>query len=78
VRKVGYSTDAIRMLPTQRRSSTNVLDDEKSSSWLITEGSTRIVRRDEELSIEERMLPIAEIWNHPYLVDAITTRWMPD
>jgi hypothetical protein len=77
VRKVGYSTDAIRMLPAQRRSSTNVLDDEQPSAWLITEGSTRSVRRNEDLSDEERLLPIAEIWNHPYLVDAISTGWMP-
>jgi hypothetical protein len=65
------------MLPARRRSPTNVLDDEKPSAWLITEGSTRAVRRDDELSDEERMLPIAEIWNHPYLVDAISTGWMP-
>lgn len=77
VRKAGYSTDAIRMLPLRRRSPTNVLDDEKPNSWLITEGSTRTVHRDEDLTVEERMLPIAEIWNHPQLIDAISTGWMP-
>jgi hypothetical protein len=77
VKKVDYSTHAIRLLPSQRRSITSKDENGKAASWLITEGNVRTPRRDEDLSEDERMLPIASIWNHEYLLDAIAEEWMP-
>jgi hypothetical protein len=77
VQKVGYSTDAIRFLPSKRRSAVSIDKNGKVTSWLITEGASRTHRRDDELNEDERQLPIADIWNHQYLIDAIATGWMP-
>ena len=77
VRKVGYSTDAIRPLPSKQRSVVNRDEGGRVTRWLISEGRNRVPRRDEDLDEFERNLPIADIWNHPYLIDAIERGYVP-
>jgi len=63
VKKVGYSPHAIRMLPAARRTSATPFSEGKTTAWLITKGATCFTRSDEELDENERMLPIATVWN---------------
>lgn len=77
VQKVGFSTDAMRPLPAKRRSAVDVDDDGAVTKWLITQGSERIVRRASEVDEHERNLPIATIWNHESLKDAILSGRRP-
>lgn len=77
VRKVGYSIDAIRPLPAKRRMAASLDEREPVTTWLIVEGDARIARSADQLDQDERRLPLAEIWNHPYLIEAITSGRMP-
>jgi hypothetical protein len=77
VRKVGFAPAALRLLPTKRRNVVNVDAHGAVTSWLITDGTVRVPRRDSELSSEERNLPIANIWNHKFLVESIGRGWTP-
>ena len=77
VRKVGYAVEAIRVLPINVRSVVNRDALGRVSSWLITDGQSRLPRTDEELSYEERQLPIGAIWNHKMLCERIESRWDP-
>jgi len=74
VQKVGYSEEVIRMLPRTRR---NIVREDESgavTSWYITDGTKRVPKLDEELTDEERGLPISEIWNHAFLLEQLGTR----
>lgn len=77
VRKVGYSTEALRVVPVKRRRELAVDDSGVVTSWLITDGRDRTPKRDSELTDEEKGLPIASIWNHPLLIERIVSGWMP-
>lgn len=71
VKKVGYSEKVIRMLPRLRR---NIVAEDESGavrSWYITDGTSRVPKLDTELTDEERLLPISEIWNHSFLVEQL-------
>lgn len=74
VQKVGYSEEAIRMLPRFRR---NIVREDESGvvmSWYITDGISRVPKLDSELSDEERLLPISVIWNHAFLLEQLESR----
>jgi hypothetical protein len=74
VRRVGYSEEAIRMLPRFRR---NIVHENHSgfvASWYITDGRSRVPKLDSELTEEERQLPISEIWNHAFLLEQLESR----
>jgi hypothetical protein len=75
--KVGYSTNALRVPPTKWRIVVNCGPKDVVVSWLIEDGVTRVSRQDAELSPEERMIPIASIWNHEYLCHRIVEGWTP-
>ena len=77
VRKAGYSIDAIRPLPAKRRMAADLDEREQVTTWLIVEGNTRVARPANELDDEERQLPLAEIWNHAALIDAVTSGRTP-
>jgi hypothetical protein len=68
VRKVGFSAEAMRLLPRRRRSEADSDDQGNVTSWLIIEGKERVVRPDTDLDETERELPIASSWNHEYLM----------
>jgi hypothetical protein len=48
----------------------------KVALWFICEGEQEVRRT--ELSEEERRLPIAEIWNHEFLVHRLVVEWRPE
>lgn len=73
VRKVGHSIDAMHLVPAKRRNVANVDATGTVTSWVITEGTTRVPRSDAELDESERQLPVADIWNHQYLIEAIAS-----
>ena len=77
VRKVGFAVEAIRLLPVNVRSAVNRDALGRISSWLITDGQSKLPRTDEELSYEERQLPIGTIWNHKMLCERIGSGWNP-
>lgn len=49
--------------------------DGKAENWVIEGGWRKIVRN--ELSDEERRIPIAGIWNHEFLRERIADGWTP-
>jgi hypothetical protein len=48
----------------------------KVETWIIEDGSKEVVKQ--ELSDEERQLPIASIWNHEFLVQRVNEAWRPE
>ena len=48
----------------------------KVETWIIEDGIREVVRQ--ELSDEERSLPIAVIWNHELLIQRVTQGWRPE
>ena len=60
VRKVGHAIEAMHLVPTRRRGVANVDAAGNVTSWVITEGTTRVPRSDAELSDAERQLPVAD------------------
>ena len=74
IKKVGYSEKSIRMLPRLRR---NIVTEDESGavrSWYITDGTSRVPKLDAELTDEERLLPISEIWNHAFPLEQLESR----
>jgi hypothetical protein len=47
-------------------------------TWLIDDAGRTEVRRTEDLSAEERLLPHASIWNHAFLIGAVSAGWRPE
>lgn len=45
-------------------------------TWLINDGTRDIVRT--ELSAEERRMPLAEVWNHAFLIERLVEEWHPE
>lgn len=48
------------------------------ATWLIDGPRGTTVRKTEELTEEERHLPIASVWNHAYLIGAVSAGWRPE
>jgi hypothetical protein len=46
-------------------------------TWIVEGRSTGEVTKH-VLSEEERLLPIAAIWNHEFLVQRVATGWRPE
>jgi len=53
-----------------------VRSDNKVETWIIEDASGEYVRQN--LSDEERQLPIAVIWNHELLIQRICEGWRPE
>ncbi len=51
-------------------------EDGKAVLWFICEGNKET--RRQELSDEERRLPIMAIWNHEFLVERLGDGWRPE
>jgi hypothetical protein len=45
-------------------------------TWLINDGTRDVVRT--ELSAEEQRLPLAEVWNHAFLIERLVEEWHPE
>lgn len=45
-------------------------------TWIIEDGSSQEVKQ--RLSLEERHLPIAAIWNHEFLLQRVREGWRPE
>jgi hypothetical protein len=50
--------------------------DGKVKTWIVEDASGVVVK--EKLSAEERLLPIAAIWNHEFLIQRVTEGWRPE
>lgn len=48
----------------------------KVMNWIIDDGNQRTPKR--QLTAEERLLPIAEIWNQELLIERVTQSWRPE
>ena len=76
VRKVGFCTEAMRVIPARW---CNIIDENEDGTvrvWNVCDGSSRIVRYT--LSDDERQLPIGEIVNHAVLLQRLREAWTPD
>ena len=78
LRRVGHSVDAIRWLPVLRRNAIQTDNVGHVTRWLITDGKIHLPKNDSDLTLEERCLPISDMWNHKYLVAKIQAGWMPN
>jgi hypothetical protein len=77
VRKVGHSVDAMHLVPVRRRNAVNFDSEGNVTTWLITEGTVQGPCSDTDLDDDERRLPVADIWNHQYLIEAISSGLRP-
>jgi hypothetical protein len=48
----------------------------KVETWIVEDASGETVKRS--LTPEERMLPIAVIWNHELLLQRVAEKWRPE
>ncbi|HEV7706485.1 MAG TPA: hypothetical protein VGO46_19465 [Gemmatimonadaceae bacterium] len=78
VRRVAHSIEAMKMLPGPRRNAIRTDKNGKVVRWVITEGDKRVPKADHELSESDRLLPIADMWNHQFLLAKIAAGWMPE
>jgi hypothetical protein len=78
VAKVGFIESAVRLVPTRWRNALDFNPDRSVARWFISDGSSRELRRDIDLTPEKRALPIADVWNHEYLCARIREGWRPD
>src|ERR1051325_9438130 len=76
VRKVGFCTEAMRVIPPRWSNIISENNDGTVQVWNVCDGNTRIVRYS--LSDDERQLPIGEIINHPALLERLRTGWTPE
>ena len=77
VRKVGFAPEAVRLLPQYWRNAVGFDEPGPIKTWLITDGTQRTSREESALSQEERLLPIASIWNHELLCERLASGWTP-
>lgn len=71
VRRAGHAIEAMRLVPTGQRTAGRVDEQGNVAEWLITEGATRTRRSASEMTERDWALPLAVVWNHAYLVEAI-------
>lgn len=76
VRKVGFCTEAMRVIPPRWCNIIDKNDDGTVRVWNICDGSSRLVRHS--LSDDERQLPVGEIINHPVLLERLRASWTPE
>ena len=63
-------------LPTRWRRDGAIDKGGKPLTWIIEDERGDTVR--EQLTAEERKLPVVEIWNHEMLVHRISAHWRPE
>lgn len=75
VRKVGFCTEAMRVIPTRWCNVIDEKDDGTVRIWNVCDGTSRLVRHS--LSAEERQLPVGVIVNHAALLERLRAGWTP-
>jgi len=76
VSMVGHHDKALEVPRTVRRAGARDRDG-RVRRWIIVEGD-RIDSSHEVLTAEQRMLPIAGIWNHAMLCKRVLQGWRPE
>lgn len=62
--------------PQRLRRRGAIANDGRVETWLVIDGDREELRS--ELSLDEKRLPIASIWNHALLVQRIAEEWAPE
>ena len=76
LRRVGYCTEAIRLLPSKVRTIANREASGRVARWIITDARDYQEPRD-TLSAEERALPVGVIVNTAKLRERLAQGWEP-